>query len=98
MRKEATFFMVSQALRDEMTYQVAKLDPITSIEENNPQVLVEWVEILHQIMTEIEESYANIKDNRPCLNKILQLIATGVACLEQQGIVTRQNLNQDDIL
>jgi len=60
-----------------------------SLEERCPGIM-DWVEILEQELLEVK--WAESREEK--LEELLQVIAVGVACLEQHGVMRRKELSQ----
>lgn len=57
--------------------------------QEHPHTLMEWVTIMRAELNEVEEAWLKTTDEHTLL-EILQVIATGVACLEQHGVYVRE--------
>jgi hypothetical protein len=82
---------IVDAIVRERIYQDSKWGTI----EENPHTLGEWLNIMHQELSEADYalsmagfSWGNKMDS-DVLCEILQVISVGFACLEQHGIVER---------
>lgn len=51
-----------------------------------------WLLVMESELNEAKEAWVKTGLDEPALREILQLIAVGVACLEEHGIVERQEL------
>jgi len=58
-----------------------------SLDERNPTVK-EWLDIMHSELLEVY--FAKTENKR--MEELLQVVAVGVACLEQYGVVRRPEL------
>ena len=75
---------VCSAVRDERSYQDAKWGTV----EEHPHDLGSWVLIMEGELQEAKDAFLNCQPDE-MLKEILQVVAVGVACLEQHGIVSR---------
>lgn len=78
---------VYNAIDTERTHQDLKWGTISQ----HPQDIAGWMLIMRKELEEAEEAWVN-GDPEDCLNEMLQVIATGVAGLEQHGAVTRYDI------
>lgn len=75
---------VFDAIKNERTYQDFKWGDI----EQHPQDIAGWLLIVRKELEEAEHSW--VKGNPDeSLKELLQVVATGIAALEQHGIVER---------
>lgn len=75
---------VYNAIDGERAFQDRKWGTI----EQHPQDIAGWMLIMRKELEEAEQAWVKA-DNADSLRELLQVIATGVAALEQHGIVTR---------
>lgn len=77
-----------QAIERERKYQ----DALWGTLEAHAHFVIEWIEILQERLNKARDAY--YLDSEPsALHEILTVAAVAVACLEQHGIVERQNKN-----
>ena len=62
---------------------------------NNEYDVPGWILIMRQELKEAEEIWVDNRGNIYALRKILQVIAVGVACLEQWGFFEREYILKD---
>lgn len=79
---------VYKAVDKERIYQDNKHGTI----ENHPHSVGEWLLIIEDELQEAKNGWCREHSDARALEEILQVISTGVACLEQHGIVERKNL------
>lgn len=58
--------------------------------EENPHEIGQWLAIMRTEGGEAMDSYLSC-ESEDALREILQLIAVGVACLEQHGVIERRD-------
>ncbi len=51
-----------------------------------------WLTIMRAELQEAEQAWCKANSDGPALSEILQVVAVGVACMEQHGVVTRFTL------
>lgn len=56
----------------------------------NPHTVFEWIGIMEKELQEAKLSFFQYSSNDQMLHEVLQVIAVGVACLEQHGVVERK--------
>lgn len=78
---------IIEAIRRERVYQDAKWGTV----KDHPHDVPGWLLIMRSELTEAEEGWVHCGGDKEALREILQVIATGVACLEQHGIFERQS-------
>jgi hypothetical protein len=80
----ATWVNVLSAIARERDHQDRKHGPI----DTHPHGIVEWMLIMRNEIAEAEQAWTK-KGEAEALKEILQVVATGFACLEQHGVVER---------
>lgn len=79
---------VIAAIRSERAFQDRKRGPLTHPDRQLD--IGAWLTVLRCELREAEEAWTRHHPNsEPALLEILQVIAVGVACLEQHGVVSR---------
>ena len=78
---------VFYAIENERKYQDSKWG---SLEERGHEV-GSWLTIMRVCLAKAELAYTTQNGDTAAIDEIRQVIATGVACLEQHGIVYREN-------
>ena len=78
--------LVFNAIKRERTYQDNKHGTI----EKHPHTVGEWLLIIEDELQEAKNGWCREHSDARAMEEILQVIATGVACLEQHGIVERK--------
>lgn len=73
---------IMDAIEGERVYQINKWG-------DNPHELPGWLLIMQAELDEAKQAWCKSGGNDEALKEILQVIAVGVACLEEHGIVTR---------
>jgi len=79
---------IEEAVRRERHYQDLKWGTI----EEHPHTIFEWIGIMEKELQEAKAAYfqpACMADSE-MLREVLQVVAVGLACLEQHGIVERE--------
>lgn len=82
MKTQAFIF---EAIQRERWYQDKKWGTI----EEHPHTVAEWILVMESELQEAKQGWLKGTSNLQALEEILQVIATGVACLEQHGVVER---------
>lgn len=59
--------------------------------EEHPHTVMEWIAIMRGELNEAELAWLKQSDEHALL-EVLQVIATGVACLQQHSVYTRESL------
>lgn len=77
---------IFEAVKRERAYQDAKWGTI----EAHPHDVPGWILIMQSELNEAVEEWVHNGGDAEALREILQVVATGVACLEQHGIVERE--------
>ena len=75
------------AIDREREYQDRKWGTI----QEHPHEVPGWLLIIQSELNEAMEEWVHNGGDKEALREILQVIATGVACLEQHGVVERKN-------
>lgn len=75
----------------ERNYQDNKWGPI----EKKYHSIPSWLLIMKKELIEAEDAWMKHGDSEALL-EILQVIATGVACLEQHGVITRTDYKGEE--
>lgn len=75
-----------QAIIDERKYQDKKWGTI----KQHPHTILEWVTIMEKELAEAKKAFFQRPADVLMLVEILQVVAVGVACLQQHGTVTRE--------
>lgn len=57
--------------------------------EEHPHEVGAWLTLMRKELHEAEEAWCSHRGDVGALEEILQVIAVGVACLEQHGVVER---------
>ena len=57
--------------------------------EENPHTVGEWLLIMESELNEAKRAWVKGKGDAGALEEILQVVTTGVACMEAHGVVTR---------
>ena len=73
------------AITRERQYQDAKWGTI----DENPHRISEWIVIMKRGIDETVKGMVDFPGHEEALKEILQVVAVGVACLQQHGIVER---------
>ncbi len=84
------------AISEERSYQKNKWGTI----EDTPHTIPEWLTIMHNELSEAMQAWAKHSspdDDVFALQEIVQVVAVGVACLEQHGL-GRSRADADDIV
>lgn len=76
---------IFEAVGRERDYQDAKW-------ESNPHTVGEWLLIVESELQEAKEAWCKNGGDRAALIELLQVIAVGVAALEQHGAIERPNV------
>lgn len=77
------------AIDRERAYQDNKWGTI----QEHPHDVAAWILIMRSELAEAEQGWVKGNGDRDALAEILQVIAVGVACLEQHGVVEREEAN-----
>lgn len=89
---KASDFDVWAAILRERNYQNEKWGH----PDHNPHTIFEWIGIMEKEIQEAKAAYfQRPADGIQMLQEILQVVAVGVACMEQHGIRERQYPNSD---
>ncbi|MEW6048847.1 MAG: hypothetical protein AB1609_20615 [Bacillota bacterium] len=79
---------VFRAIQSERRYQDAKWGSI----DEHPHSVGEWLLILGSELNEAMDAWVRHGGDRDALREILQVAAVAVACLEQHGVVEREEV------
>lgn len=82
--RNASFERVVEGIREERAYQDKKWGDL----DHKVHGITAWMLIMRKELIEAEDEWMK-KGNDEALLEILQVVATGVACLEQHGVVLR---------
>lgn len=74
---------IYHAVNIERGYQDRKWGTI----EEHPHTIFEWIGIMRKELQEAEDAFFQRPANKLMLQEVLQVVATGFACIEQHGIV-----------
>lgn len=61
---------------------------------DNPHTIFEWIGIMEKELSEAKAAYFKRPADEEMLVEILQVVAVGVACMEQHGIQERGELRR----
>jgi len=78
--------LIEFATRDEREYQDKKWGTV----EERPHDVAGWLLIMEGELAEAKQAWIKGVGDKDALLEILQVIAVGVACLEQHGVVERK--------
>ena len=76
---------IYRAIKAERRYQ----DVVHGTIKENPHTVGEWLLIMESELNEAKRAWVKGKGDAGALEEILQVVATGVACMETHGVVTR---------
>ena len=76
---------IYEAITRERQYQDKKWGHITF----HPHSVGEWLLIIESELEEAKHAWVKSPNDAEALEELLQVITTGVACLEQHGIIER---------
>lgn len=76
---------IYHAIERERLYQDQKWGTLAE----HPHEVGAWITLMRRELAEAEEAWCTQRGDAAALREILQVIAVGVACLEQHGIVER---------
>lgn len=79
---------ILNAIAAERQYQDRKWGEI----DEHPHSIFEWIGIMRRELSEAEEAFFQRPADPHMLREVLQVIAVGVACLEQWGVVERHDV------
>jgi len=89
---KSSFPDISSAIWHERRYQNHKWGSV----EENPHNVQEWIRIMQRELNEARGSILHLNQTQ-ALREILQVVAVGVACLEQHGVVERGPLDMSEL-
>ena len=76
---------IFDAIQDERNYQTTKWGNI----KEHPHTVMEWIAIMEGELQEAKQAWLKGTGDKEALGELLQVVAVGVACVEQHGVVTR---------
>lgn len=79
-----------QAIQNERRYQDKKWGTL----QENPHTVPGWLLVMEEELAEAKRAWVRNVGDAAALQEILQVIAVGVACLEQYGVVEREQDEQ----
>ena len=79
---------IMEAIENERDFQNRKWGK----PDDHPHDVGAWLTILRAELREAEEAWCHGHGDWDAMNEILQVVAVGVACMEQHGSVTRAEL------
>lgn len=82
---KSTIADVFGAVTDERQYQVERW----GTNDEHPHDVPAWLLIMERELAEAKEAWVIKGGDREALREIVQVVAVGVACLEQHGVVSR---------
>lgn len=88
---KATRFDIWAAILNERNYQ----DEKWGHPDHHPHSIFEWIGIMEREIAEVKEAFFQRSADEEMLGEILQVVAVGVACMEQHGIVERSLLTDE---
>jgi hypothetical protein len=77
---------IINAIKRERKYQDMKWGTI----KDHPHDVPGWLLIMQSELIEADEAWVHGGGDEEALREVLQVVATGVACLEQHGVFERQ--------
>lgn len=78
---------IIRAIEEERDYQDKKHGSI----REHPHTVAEWYLIMKREMDEVEAAYFQRPSKRAMLDEIRQVVAVGIACIQQHGVVSRSD-------
>jgi len=82
-----------EAIGRERDYQDKKWGGI----RKHPHTVGEWLLIMESELQEAKDGWCRGRGDEDALKEVLQVVAVGVACLEQHGVVERQGLGDPHV-
>jgi hypothetical protein len=82
----ASITTVFRAVQRERAHQSAKYGTL----DENPHTVGEWLLVLQGELAEAVHGWQKHSGDDAALVEILQVVAVGVACLEQHGVIERE--------
>ncbi|QFY42945.1 hypothetical protein F6R98_10250 [Candidatus Methylospira mobilis] len=76
---------IYSAINDERVYQNRKWGTI----EQHPHEVGSWLLIMRQLLSDAERAYMSQSGDTGALDELRKVVAVGVACMEQHGVVPR---------
>lgn len=83
----ATQEEVFSAIQSERVYQDEKWGTI----DNHHHEVGAWITIMDACLHRAKQAYASQRGDEGAMDEIRQVVAVGVACMEQNGIVYRES-------
>lgn len=77
---------VFSAISDERVYQDRKWGTL----EEHPHEVGSWLTIIRKLHDDAERAYMSQRGDQGALDEMRKVVAVGVACMEQHGVVQRQ--------
>lgn len=77
---------VCQAIDAERAYQDGKW----GTPQSHPHEVGAWLLIMEHLLAKARAAWVGSRGDRPALNELRQVVAVGVACLEQHGCPPRE--------
>lgn len=77
---------VYTAIDRERAYQTRKWGSI----QRHPHELAGYTTLMQVKLRKVEDAWAGARDDSAALRELLKVVALGVACLEQHGIIERE--------
>ena len=78
---------IENAIAGERAYQDRKWGS----PHEHPHEVGAWLTIMRHKLLDAEAAWTHGLDDHDALKEVLKVVAVGVACLEQHGVVTRDN-------
>lgn len=76
------------AVLHERSYQDAKWGTL----KEHPHEVGSWIAIMRRELREADDAWCSARGDEGALQEILQVIAVGFACLEQHGVIEREQV------
>jgi hypothetical protein len=80
---------VMSAIHDERVFQNRKWGTV----EEHPHEVGAWLTIMRKLLTDAEAAWAGSSGDAGALDEIRKVVATGMACMEQHGVIPRSPLS-----
>jgi len=80
---------VFNAITDERVFQDRKWGTV----EQHPHEVGSWLTIMRQLMNDADKGWMSNRGDEAALDDIRKVVAVGVACMEQHGIVHRKAID-----
>ena len=81
---------IIKAIKRERAYQDEKWGTV----KDHPHDVPGWILIMQSELHEATEAWVHCGGDAEALREVLQVVATGIACLEQHGIFERQYIGK----